>query len=421
MVTPSLEDHAVASRRSIEALRAGVPNRSAVRELGTDQKQIEAKFVDLLSKVAVERAAGRALPGFMVQGGFGSGKSHLLEWLEHVALEQGFGVSRVVVSKETPLGDPHKVFRAAIENLTLPNRLGGLAELVEGLKPESDAFAELTRVVEDPAWAFDPLFRATLAVYRRLPSDVDFQDRIVAFWGGDRIAVRDLKRQLRLAGYSVPDLRARRIAELAIPRFRFVAQLIAAAGYTGWVVLLDEVELVASLSLVARARSYAVLAALGGQLVGRSIPGLLMIGAVTDDFADEVLRKRRDEEKIEQKWANSDPALVAEVQAGIAFLRHNWERIRRPTPEGLRRTQDRVREIYAAAYGSWPAEAPLGEPGPQRSMRQHVRDWITRWDLNRLYPGYQPEIEVKEVEPDLSERPDLEATEVPEEDGAAAE
>ena len=59
---------ALADRRSVEALRAGVPNRSAVRELGTDQKAIEAKFLDTLSQVAAERSAGRQLQGLLIEG-----------------------------------------------------------------------------------------------------------------------------------------------------------------------------------------------------------------------------------------------------------------------------------------------------------------------------------------------------------------
>jgi hypothetical protein len=37
-----------------------------------------------------------------------------------------------------------------------------------------------------------------------------------------------------------------------------------------------------------------------------------------------------------------------------------------------------------------------------------VREWITRWDLQRIYPEYQPQIETVDLRPDLEERPDLE-------------
>src|SRR5262245_11361943 len=111
-------------RRSIESLRDGVPNRDAVRDLGTDEGEIQTRFLNCLAEVPAQRHQSRQLPGFLIEGGFGTGKSHLLEWLQHLALGQGFAVSKVVVSKEAPLNDPHKVFRAAVESLRLPDHRG---------------------------------------------------------------------------------------------------------------------------------------------------------------------------------------------------------------------------------------------------------------------------------------------------------
>jgi hypothetical protein len=45
--------------------------------------------------------------------------------------------------------------------------------------------------------------------------------------------------------------------DLTRQRLRFVPRLIAAAGYSGWVLLLDEVELVGRYSVLQRRRSYA--------------------------------------------------------------------------------------------------------------------------------------------------------------------
>jgi hypothetical protein len=418
MVTLQAGASTLTERRSIEALRAGVPNRAAVRHLGTDQQAVESRFLDALSQVAANRAAQKQLQGFMVQGEFGTGKSHLLEWLQHVSLEAGFACSKVVISKETPLGDPHKLFRAATESLALPDRVGGLPEVVERLRLDSQAYADLYRLVQDPEWRFDPLFQATLLLYERLHNDTELVDRIVAFWGGDRMNVAELRKQLRMIGQARSDLRSRRIQDLALPRFRFASQLIGAAGYTGWVLLLDEVELVANLSLTARERSYATLAALAAHLKQRTVPGLFMVGTVTTEFTGVVFEQRRDREKVPQRWAERDPGYLADVEAGMQFLApssRRWMRIRPPDAEALQRTHDRVRELYEAAYGWRPPSEVITDPGPGRSIRQHVRDWITRWDLLRLDPTYRPDIETQWVTPDLTERPELEVSDEPEE------
>ena len=69
------------ARTAIEALRAGVPNRAAVRLMGTAESGIEQAFDELLGAVWAEGAAPR---GLGIAGGFGTGKSHMLTYLGEV-------------------------------------------------------------------------------------------------------------------------------------------------------------------------------------------------------------------------------------------------------------------------------------------------------------------------------------------------
>src|SRR5215216_5765806 len=107
-------DPRVTDRRAIEALRSGVPNRDAVLALGCAQTEIEDRFRRQLE--SVQRSAPHApmTHGMLVQGGFGAGKSHLFEYLQHLALAENFVCSKIVISKETPLHDPAKMYRAAV-------------------------------------------------------------------------------------------------------------------------------------------------------------------------------------------------------------------------------------------------------------------------------------------------------------------
>ncbi len=400
----------IASRRAVEALRAGVPNRDAVRHLGTDQQHIEVRFVNALSQIAAEHREGRQLPGFLIEGTFGSGKSHLLEWLQHLALEQGFVCSKVVISKETPPSDPHKVFRAAMESLSLPDASGGLDEVALNLDHRTESYAQLYQRVQNPAAGFDPLFQATLYLFERIRGDQEFLDKIVRFWGGDRLSIAEIKRQLRAVGQVPYDVKSRKIRDLALPRFRFAAELIAGAGYPGWVLLLDEVELVASLSLLARARSYAALAALTGMLLDANVPGTFTIACVTTEF-NRVFYERGDQDRIPQRFGEREPALVAEAQAGMDLLASDSGSrllIQAQKEEGLARTHSKMREIYAQGYDWTPPDDGVRALEASRTMRQYVREWITRWDLARLDPSYQPDIETEVLVPNLEERPELE-------------
>ena len=149
------------ARRALEALRAGVPNRDAVEALGSLQTAVEDRFSALLATLA-DPTPGEPAAGMLLGGGFGSGKSHVLEHLAHQALDANFVVSKVVVSKETALHDPVKVFRAAIDEARLPDRAGSaIDEVAAALQTGSAAYASLYRWLHSGDALVDARFGAT--------------------------------------------------------------------------------------------------------------------------------------------------------------------------------------------------------------------------------------------------------------------
>jgi len=118
--TASTED----LRRALEALRNGVPNRDAVRVMGCGQDHVSDHFRRQLESLESQAQANQQAKGMLIAGEFGSGKSHVLEYLKHVALENSFICSLIVVSKETPLFDPVKMFAAASESAVAPEITG---------------------------------------------------------------------------------------------------------------------------------------------------------------------------------------------------------------------------------------------------------------------------------------------------------
>ena len=91
-----------------------MPNGDAVAVLGCNQPAVEREFNSMLARVSGESNIADSGLGMLVAGEFGAGKSHLLSYLETQALQQNFVCSRVVISKETPLFDMEKVFKAAV-------------------------------------------------------------------------------------------------------------------------------------------------------------------------------------------------------------------------------------------------------------------------------------------------------------------
>ncbi len=409
----------VERRRALEALRAGVPNRDAVMVLGSLQQGVEDRFSLLMGAVRA-LPEGPAPGGMLIGGGFGSGKSHVLEHLAHVALSEGFVVSKVVISKETPLYDPAKVYRAAIDNARVPGRPGSaIDEIAGGLQFDSSRYTDLYHWAHKEDVTVDSRFAATLFLYDHVRGDEEFADRVVRFWAGDPVPVADLRRRLKEAG-AAGTYRLARINErdLARHRFRFVSRLIQASGHQGWVILLDEVELIGRYTTLQRAKSYAEIARwVKGE---RDDPGAPICAVLTtvDDFETQVLVGKDDREliptRLRAKGTDEDELLAGLAESGMRIIGHDQIALQPPGREELDRTYAKLKQIHSEAYGWDPPDVSGIERLPSNRMRQYVRAWINEWDLRRLDPGYEPEISTTGLEVDLSTDTDLEGP--PEED-----
>ena len=292
-------DEQVRNRRAIEALRNGVPNRDAVTVLGCNQPEIEDKFRSQLQKTKQAIANGGKNEGIMIAGEFGAGKSHLLEYLMHLALEQNFVCSKVVISKETPLFDPLKLYRAAVGSAVVPGKRGSvMTEIATGLKFNSDLYADFYQWIHQKA-ALNSRFAASLFLFERMPNDPELRNRIIRYWSGDKMGAGEIKKYLKACRepvtYKIDSITGK---ELALQSFKFAARLIMAAGYSGWVLLIDEVELVSRYSLMQRAKSYAELARWMGKLEESNYAGLAVVSSITADFQSKVLEGIDDFEKV---------------------------------------------------------------------------------------------------------------------------
>jgi hypothetical protein len=400
----------IAPRRMIEALRSGVPNRDAVRELGTSQRVIEQQFSTLLEDVA----KGEGSRGLLVGGDFGTGKSHLLESLQHVALDGGFVTSKVVVSKETPLHDPVKVFRTAVSNTMVPNHRGSaIAEIARGLDFDSDRFRELSRWVDSDEAGLNERFGATLYLYKDLHGeDEEFAERILRFWSGDPLLSGEIKRRLRDVGEAATyPLSKVTLSELALQRFRFASALITAAGYGGWILLFDEVELIGRYSVLQRGKSYGEVARWVRGFEDEPLPSIGSVLAVSDDLRTVVVEEKNDYENVPMKFrARNDELAAARAEQGISVIRRDTLHLERPDQSVLEETYIKIRSIHSEAY-HWSAPELAVKLGEQtKSMRQYVRAWIYEWDLRRLDPTYQPSIQIGEIKPEYLEDSELETT-----------
>ena len=403
----------ISARRALEALRAGVPNRDAVAALGSLQTAVDDKFSELLAAIANPNRT-EPVAGLLIGGGFGSGKSHVLQHLAVRSLDANFVVSKVVISKETGLHDPVKVLRAAVDEAVVPGRLGSaIDEITAGLQTSSPEYAALYRWVHSDDAPVDSRFAATLFVHEYARGDAEFADRIMRFWAGDPLPLPDLRRRLKEAGAAgTYKLAAVKERDLAIQRFRFLSRLAQAAGFAGWIVLLDEVELIGRYSFLQRAKSYAeVNRWVRGDRADPGAP-LGAVLATVEDFEAQVLVGKNDIElipsRLRAKGTVDAEILAGAAEAGMRVIERQQIPVQPPDRDALDRTYTALKALHAAAHNWAPPDVEGLERLPSNRMRQYVRAWINEWDLRRLDPEYQPQTTVAEVRVDYREDVELE-------------
>ena len=402
------------NRRALEALRNGVPNGDAVSVLGCNQPDVERDFGNLLSGVPADGEAPSPRPGMLVAGDFGSGKTHLLNYLESQALAEGFVCSRVVISKETPLFNMEKVFKAAIEYARAPGITGHMvAEVALRLDYNSEPYSRFFKWADRADNSLHRIFPATLMVHERERGS-DLSNEIVWFWSGEKIQIKSVRDGLRAINqHRNYSFRAPVARDLPPQKFRFVLELIKAAGYRGWVVLMDEIELVANYTILQRARSYAELARWMGRVSGEKYPGLITVGTVTADFATVVLSEKEDRDKaaarLRARQRDEDTIAAARAEAGMMMIEREVSLLSEPDDDKLSTLYQQLRTIHSEAYGWTAPEIDHGiRPGGRRIIRSFVRRWINEWDLRRLYPDSNPDIEETEFRFNYDEDRDLE-------------
>lgn len=401
----------VAARGAIEALRAGVPNRAAIRLLGEHNGALVNPFLESLGRCAQGLEDARQSEGTFIWGGFGSGKSHLLGYMRELALQRNFVVSLVSVSKETPMFDPARLFFAAVRAAEVQGANDDLMTVaLWRLKPNTEPFERLESwaTQEAAAGSLSAIFPALLWLIPRL--SLDDHARIARFFGGGKLNATAVKSWLRQQGaVKLFDIRPAREAELARQRLRFAPRLLSSAGLAGWCVLLDEVELIGRYSPLQRGKSYAELARWLGRNAADALPGIVTVAAFTDDYVSEMFDSRRDDELVPRALERKGLTQLAEqARECIAHMRRApGIRLVAPDDSALRAAQGGISELYFDAYRYRPASAAIGERLAGKSMRQYIKSWITEWDMERLF-GESANIAIRPNPTDYTQSEELE-------------
>ena len=380
-----MDNETISERRAIEALRAGVPNGDAVRALGSGQHEIIDAFDARLSNAAEIKANGET--GFVFSGTFGSGKSHLVEELHQRALAANFVSSKVSISKETPLHLPARVVQSVIGAMQAKDKPEGLLlDMILSYKSNRSAARDLSNWCGSAASDVSVTFGTLLELRDAGIEDLEIVDLVLRYFSCENVPISTLRK--RLTEYRVT---SHAETVLAIDRpwqtIRFLSRFCQVNGYRGWVIFLDETELISKYGSISRARAYAQLGRWLGLRADHRVSGTAVVATVIDDFAFAVLGTQGDRWRIHELLASRhQPAdviaapyakdAIGAIDAAIHLTPMNDAQIRK--------AHSILREAHSRAYG-WEAPELEIEFRSQNPMRLYVRRWINEWDLRRLY------------------------------------
>jgi hypothetical protein len=372
------------------------------------------------SRDALSRVADGESATLILRGQYGEGKSHLLSAIENMARAEGFAVSSVVLSKETPFNRINKVYEATAQAVAAANLpRAGFEDILLKLRPNDDSTDDIIDYAEKQ------LHPKVSYVFRNYLRE------------GDTLKRAQLYDDLAGASLTMADLRAihrgnfheaMKMARPFLPQqdtidyFQFLSFLLRRAGYKGWVILMDEVELLSKLGIGSRAQAYVNLASLLGLKADQPrLSGIYIVLALASPFVAEVLmtQGRNDLAKVPE-WLRNPRRNRGEdaphANAAMRSLIDDSIPLEPLTEQNLQEILERLEEYHNLGYG-WngrmdkafvTAKARSQVPN---STRKTIRAGLEYLDLLYQY-GTPPNIEVLTPDTDsLNEDNRFEGTE----------
>lgn len=372
----------------VESLRAGIPTRASTREL----PDMRASLTELVKQDLEQLAQDHTPQGRLIWGAYGQGKTHTLTTIEHVALDLGFAVSRISLSREVSC---HHLFnfygRVAAAIHTPESQILGIQRSLDkkapGDLPNSQIQNPERYVHSLPAFILEDYFYTT----------GEEQDLLYGDLMGTRITMPDLKRIHRACrGEPLPKFEATfGLKKHASAYFGVMADALTWCGYQGWVILIDEVELIGRLGKIGRLDAYRNLNWLLNW--SRTMPyPIYTVGVVASSLRTDVWF-RNDSARQVKNDRHQIPELAAQKlgQESQAEMNRFFDTAigkHCPTTEPLSQHQlssllESLVELHQIAY-AWKAQLDIHnliQHIGDRPVRTHIRTALEALDIEYVY------------------------------------
>jgi hypothetical protein len=392
-------------REIIDALRRGTVPQRGLDALAVGTDRFSAAIADELDTVAAGAGGFKA-----IRGEWGSGKTFTVRWIAERARVKGFATAEVQISEgETPLHHLETVYRRLCERLTTSDTPGGGAlrtvvdswffalnddVLSSGTVASSDSSAVLeatNSLAEQRLGAVAqqaPALAAVLRGYRRALADGDdaTAEGLLAWLGGQPHVAASIKRTAGIRGDLDHDGALAFLAGLLT--------ILRGGGYTGLVLVLDEVETLQRVRSDSRDRALNALRQLIDEVDQGRFPGLYLLITGTPAFFDgpqgaarlpPLAQRLHTDFTTDARFDNPRAIQLRLPGFDVTSLCEVGRRVRDLYAEGSDEP-DRIRTVVDDAYIEVLARAVTGDLGgnvgiaPRLYLKKLVGDILDRVD-----------------------------------------
>lgn len=326
------------ARHIIEALRSGIPSRAVGQYFSEARPRMMKEISDRLDMVCNEDKSN----GMVICGKYGEGKTHLLNTVFNLAHSNHMVVSLLSLSKETPMDKLYLIYQKIIQNTYLPMRQqpGFMYEL-EKLSANSPIANEMqlfaAKQLETDKLYY--LFRSYLNT-----EDSDEKFLLQADLEGDFVANAPLKKIYRRifnqpVKYNVNFTKTKHCGDY----FSFMSHLFTQMGYHGWVILIDETELMGRLGKKARLNAYRNMARF--LLSENSMESVFSIFALSASYVEDVIEGKREYENLEAVYPEEPEPIRT-----VLDLLVKAPQLAPLTKEEIQQVLCKIQEFHGKAY-----------------------------------------------------------------------
>ena len=332
----------IEARHIIEALRSGVPSRAVGEYFSEARPKVMKEISGRMDMVCEDGKSN----GMIICVKYGEGKTHLLNTVFNLAHSNHMVVSYLSLSKETPMDKLYLVYQKVLQSTYLPRRqqpgfMHELEKISAGSPVANEMLLYAAKHLETDKLYY--LFRSYLNT-----EDSDEKFLLQADLEGDFITNASLKKiYRRIFGqpvkYNVNFSKTKHCRDY----FSFMSHLFTQMGYHGWVLLIDETELMGRLGKKTRLKAY-------NNMANFLLPDLcpettFTIFALSASYVEDVIEGKHEYANLEEVFPeNQEPART------VLNLLSRAPQLLPLTKDEINEVLCKIQDFHGRAYGWTP-------------------------------------------------------------------